>query len=824
MRIAAAGIPSTYKITRSLRFDVGASAILSRTYGSASGTTDARRKATFSMWVKRGSIGTYNGIFGLNYSGSGASQSVLYLAFLSNSKLEVGNQVSNSNAFTLTTTQVFRDTTAWMHIVLQIDTTQATSSDRLKIWINGSQVTAFDTATYPSLNYDTLLGLASNNRIGSTDGGGSPYLPFDGYLANFYYCDGQTKIASDFGKSDTSTGVWAPKAYNGLYGSHGFFLDFADNSAATSSTLGKDRSGNGNDWTPVNISVALGAGNDSVTDSPSTYGDGKNGRGNYCTLNPLAKSSNATVTNGGLEVSIVGAAGAGDAIASTISVGSGKWYCEVTPTSNTGGGVLRIGAYATGTLPFYGTYVWGSPGYYSYGYDYRGDTGNKTNNNSGSAYGSTYTTNDVIGIAIDCDSGKIWFSKNGTWQNSGDPAAGTGEAFSGLTGFINVGVANGNNGGTTVYAVNFGQQSHDATNVFKYAPPTGFKAICTANLPTPSIRTPNTAFDVALYTGNGSTQSITSLGFQPDLVWIKNRTGTATDHAIYDAVRGVQKQVESNQSTGETTETTGLTAFGSTGFTVGALAQVNTNTSTYVAWTWKANGAGSSNTSGTITTTASVNASAGISVLKYTGTGANGTIGHGLGVAPNMVIVRRTDNGNGWIVYHANQNASPASGYLRLNTTDLFTSSSTMWNSTTPTSSVISLGSNSETNGNTFAHLAITFAEVSGFSRFGSYTGNASTDGPFVWCGFRPKFVLIKNASAATNWEIMDSSRDVANPALTELYPNASSAENASTSDEIDFLSNGFKIRSSNSIHNANGNTMVFAAFAESPFKTSRAR
>jgi hypothetical protein len=354
---------------------------------------------------------------------------------------------------------------------------------------------------------------------------------------------------------------------------------------------------------------------------------------------------------------------------------------------------------------------------------------------------------------------------------------------------------------TVTCRANFGQRA------FSYTPPTGFKALNTANLSVPTIKKPSLYMDATLRTGTGATASVSSLGFQPDLVWIKSRSA-ATDHGLYDSVRGVQKQIESNTTTGETTETTGLTAFNSNGYTVGSLAQLNTNTATYVDWAWKEG------------------ITPGFDIVTYTGNGTNRTISHSLGAIPKFMTVKRLDTGNGWPSYHVNQNASPASGYMYLNSTAGFAAASTMWNSTAPTSSVFSVGTNSETNGNTFSFVAYLWAEIDGYSKFSSYTGNASADGPFVWCGFRPRWIMIKDATAANlDWRIYDTVRETFNEMGGGLEAGDAAAENYATSVRaIDVLSNGFKIRVSASGLNGSGVTFVFAAFAEAPFKYARAR
>jgi hypothetical protein len=333
-----------------------------------------------------------------------------------------------------------------------------------------------------------------------------------------------------------------------------------------------------------------------------------------------------------------------------------------------------------------------------------------------------------------------------------------------------------------------------------------------------------------LYTGTGASLTVAntvgSTSFQPDWVWAKSRSA-ATDHALYDSVRGVQKQIESNSTGAETTETTGLTAFGSTGFTVGALAQMNTSAATYVAWQWKAGTTSASNTNGSITSTVSVGATQGFSVVTYTGNGTAGaTVGHGLGVAPNMIILkpRLASADDNWKVYHSSIGPT---GALFLNVTSGTSTSNVYWNNTAPTSSVFTVSSSASvnyTNQSTITYVAYCFAAVAGYSAFGSYTGNGATDGPFVYTGFRPRFILVKSSSGAFDWHITDTSRSTYNQADTVLFPNSSAAESSGGGYYYDLLSNGFKCRNLGSATNGSGAIYIFAAFAESPFRNALAR
>ena len=782
-----ASVSGGYQISRSLRFNSADSAYLNRTPA----TTTNQKTWTFSAWIKRSKLSTNQRIF---QAREGTTGNQFFLRFSSDNTIYI---TGSSGAFELQTTQLFRDPSAWYHIVFACDTTQATSSNRFKLYINGLQVTAFGTATYPSQNLDTTINSTWPHGLGAENSGPSEF--YDGYMTEVNFIDGQALTPSSFGETNAQTGVWQPTGYGGTYGTNGFKLNFSDNSNTTAATLGADSSGNGNNWTPNNFSVTAGSGNDSMVDSPTSYGvdTGAGGevRGNYATLNPLNMSSAITLANGNLQ--LVSQSAAGIVKASIAIPSTGKWYWEVTYVSG-----LAAAGIATLDTPTSTSYL----GVASTTWSYLSTNGKKYNNAVETTYGATWSTaNDVCGVAFDSDAGTITFYKNGTTQ---------GTAFTGLTAGNYI-PALGQDSGQSVY-INFGQRA------FAYTAPSGFKALCTQNLPTPTIGATSATlagkyFNPVLYTGTGSSLSITGVGFQPDWTWIKGRSG-ATDHGLYDAVRGVQKQIESNTTTAETTETTGITAFGSDGFTTGALAQLNTSSATYVAWNWKANGTGVSNTSGSITSSVSANTTSGFSVVTYTGSGVAGTIGHGLGVAPSMIIVKSRSATGAWPVYHTSiGNGSN----LVLNTTAASASSATIWNATSPTSSVFSVGINTDSNTVTVTYVAYCFAPIAGYSAFGSYTGNGSADGPFVFTGFRPAYILIKSSSNVSDWIIFDVVRNTYNVVGYEIYPNSSAAE-AFYSD-LDILSNGFKHRQSGS-PNSSGATYIYMAFASNPFKYSLAR
>ena len=324
------------------------------------------------------------------------------------------------------------------------------------------------------------------------------------------------------------------------------------------------------------------------------------------------------------------------------------------------------------------------------------------------------------------------------------------------------------------------------------------------------------------YTGTGATlavsNAVNSVSFQPDFVWMKGRSG-ATDHALYDSVRGTTLDLVSNSTAAETTQTTGLTTFGAAGFTVGALAKVNTSAATYIGWNWKAGGTAVSNTAGTITSSVSANTTAGFSVVTYTGTGVNATVGHGLGVAPSMVIVKRRNSTGNWPVQHTSVSAS---NVLFLDLTNAQTASTT-FQQIYPTASIFYIdGGNANVGASGGTYVAYCWAPVAGYSAFGSYTGNGSADGPFIYTGFRPRWIMVKSSSGVENWYIYDTARDTYNYASLGLLPNLSNAE--TNYGQIDILSNGFKMRGTGSSWNGSGSTYIYAAFAESAFKFSNAR
>ena len=322
-------------------------------------------------------------------------------------------------------------------------------------------------------------------------------------------------------------------------------------------------------------------------------------------------------------------------------------------------------------------------------------------------------------------------------------------------------------------------------------------------------------FNTKLYTGTNATQSITGVGFQPDFTWFKRRDSSA-QHSLFDSVRGVTKQLASNLTNADTTITDALSSFDSDGFTLGVDSgnYINFNGATYASWNWLASNTTASNTDGSITSTVSANTTSGFSIVSYTGTGANATVGHGLSSAPKMVIVKDRDNGTyAWHVYHVGIGATKT---IYLNLTNTPDTNSIYWNNTAPTSSVFSVGTSVTTTNSGDNFIAYCFAEKKGFSKFGSYTGNGSADGTFVYTGFKPAFVIIKQSNDARDWIMVDNKRNTFNVVNNRLFPNSSDAQNTSV-DALDFTAQGFKIRNTNTTVNVSGGTYIYMAFAESP-------
>jgi len=615
--------------------------------------------------------------------------------------------------------------------------------------------------------------------------------------------------ATGFDVTGTATSI---NASGGTY----IYMAFADTREAA---FWKDVSGQGNHWQPNNLDYR-----DSLIDSPAN---------NFATFNALEPQANVyTFSEGNLKA--VAPVSGYPYVLGTMYVASGKWYGEFLLNSSNGYELIGIE-----TSPFYGSKLIGQG---ADGWGYATWNGTVYNNNSGTAYGNTYTTGDIIGVAMDLENNYLYFSKNGVWQNSGNPASGAsgtgGINISSISGTaVSMGVSNNDNSNSSTFTANFGQDSTlsgarpaggnvDANNIGDFAYPVpsgGYLALCSANLPTPTIIDGSEHFNTVLWSAQSpyGDISISGVNFQPDFVWVKSRP-QAYGHTLFDSVRGVAKTLYSDSTSVETANSAYgyLSSFDADGFTGSAGSSDNSYFNyignSYVAWNWKAGGTSVSNTDGTITSQVSANTDAGFSVVSWVHSSTTSTIGHGLTTAPNLIILKSRTTAYNWDV------GSDAIGWgnrMNLNSTAAAYSPA-FWNSTAPTSSVFTYEGTGATNGDNM--IAYCFANTEGYLKAGSYTGNGSTDGPFIYTGFRPAWVMIKNSSGTGGWEIHDNKRLGYNPADETLDANTSAAE--ATGNDLDILSNGFKVRNIYGTSNTNGNTYIYLAFAENPFKYANAR
>jgi len=763
-------------IASSTRFITGNTDNLSKTLS----TPTDNKKWTYSVWLKRGALGAYetflNAYTGVSNDGA--------IRFDSSDRIEAYDY-TGSYAYQKVTTAVFRDPAAWIHVVFAVDTTQ-TGNNCQRLYVNGAEVTSWSTNTTSCSSGNTRINSAIAHTIGIF--GGAAYN-FDGYLSDAYFVDGQALTPSSFGEYDTS-GYWRPKTYSGTYGTNGFHLPLMGTSTAAS--VGTDTSGNGNYWTVNNIATT-----DFVSDSPT------NG---FPTMNPINAPSSITFANGNLALS--DASDTNVVTTGTTGINSGKWYYEAHVTTlSVGSKRPQIGWASTkkdGTLTsntYLGDeYSWASDDNYWF-------NGAQTLNSI------DFSQGDLLMFALDTGTGNMWFGKNGTW-NEGDPAAGTGSPGGATTSPTLVPLyRQANNAGAVTITYNFGQSvsptstatvlpyRSSAGGYFQYAPPTDFKALSTANLPAPTVTIPKNYFDAVTYTGSGTATSTWSgfVAFQPDIVWLKDRT-SANAHGIFASSTATYPAWASNASTAEGGGFgTALTGFLSNGFSLGASTTVNTSGDNYISWMWKES------------------PTAGMDIVTYTGDNtSNRTISHSLGKSPDFAIVKRRDSATTGDPYVWHNKLTGAAYFLKLDTTAAQSNTTPPWGTGGWTSSTFMVSNGTENiNVSGGTYVAYLFASTTGFSAFGTYTGNAAADGPFVYTGFKPRFVMIKSSTATDAWLIYDTARNTYNVAGTELVPNTAAAD--ATISGIDFLSNGFKLRTITTTPNA-AQTYVYAAFAEIPF------
>ena len=820
-----------------------------------------RKTYTFSAWIKRTLEGSTNPIFNRYTANNEAGFLGLY--FNTDNLL----YFTGWSTIYFKGTKILRDGNGWYHIVLAVDTTQASANDRVKIYINGEQETA---ATYnaPTQNADLVINESgAEHRIGNYSTN-----KFDGYMAEVHFVDGQQLAPTDFGYTEFQTNVWRPKRYQGTWGTNGFYLDFRDGTSAT--TLGHDRSGNGNNLSSNNFSVTADHDGDSFNITPTQ-------------LTPSATFDSDGQSNDHIRMANLRASADNSShrpYKCNFYLNSGKWYAEFKLTSYSA---------KSGSTPYVGVcpaqhqkVQWlGSGSGGQKGTAMNANGVNYRDGNTFSGGGVSYGSNDVISVAIDLDqtTPKIWWAKNGTYINSGNPATNTNGAD-----MIESDLANNfHTIGCTLYAttgyfdVNFGHRP------FTYSVPSGFKSPSepnsgivsgiTTGITSPRRRhvpfnkpfeecnkkiiRPQKHFDILTWTGNGSTgQNITGLEFTPDLIWTK-KYSDGESWGVFDSLRGPNKRLYLNDAITEQTETT-MSAFNEGGFRVEGSGggSTNDNGQSYVGYCWKAGGhsgnfnidgiayaslADASAATGVNFTNSdtgivtvnkiSANRKAGFSIVNYTGSGASGKFPTGLDQDPDWIIVKGINNNSGsWQTWHSSfgtgyGGANMNRVYMNTNSSEDYSTNNTYYPDHNYASMVNMRTGDHFFNSASYNYTAYVWHKVPGYSHFGVYDGNelSGNQGPVINCGFRPAFVLIKRTDnsgpgSANSWEVRDNKRNPHNPRRNRLMPDSNSAQitEAATSD-VDFYSYGFKIYhtgyGSNTTSNSATVSYLYCAFAEQP-------
>jgi hypothetical protein len=787
-----------YKINQSCRFNDDDSAYL--TWLPAGAEAD-RKRWIWSSWIKRCNLPSGNvcNIFSVD-QGSGYFRAFYRGTNLNEIRLQEYNGSSTRWMAATATNSMFRDPTSWHHVLISYDSTQVSSDDRIKLYINGFDNYGLTINTPVSLNLESYVGTADGHYIGRNDAGADE---FDGYMAEPTLVmqksiqNGDYAI-TDFGQS--KSGIWIPKRYTGIYGTNGFHLDFAN-----SGDLGNDVSGNNNDFTPSGLTA-----DDQVLDSPTN---------NWCTWNGVAHVGNGTLREGNTFWSC-GTPDTGGVLGTMTLPKTGKWYWEIIQ----GAGGCRTEYGVCTEEAFDGSYA--APLSQSGGWGVRIRTGDvhiyKNNNASLGDIGFTYAQFEVLQVAYDADTGKMWFgSDDDDWD--GDPEAGTGNiiTISDLTLDYFPFVSNYSTGDNSSMITNFGQLG------FAHTPPTGFKALNSNNLPNPTIKDSSKGFETVTWDGDDvDGRDISGINFDVSagaLIWLKCRSH-AYSHMLYDTLRGVGNDKELNSDNtniegGGDTENQGyLSTFNSDGFRVsdGAVSNlyVNDTGKTYVAWCFR------------------MGVKYGFDIIADEGTGIAHAINHNIGGVPELIIRRKLNPSGNWAVYHyhALNKIDPETDRGILETSAAWADSDVYWNDTKPTTTQFTVGTYTATNEDTKNFITYLWRSIPQFSKVFSYIGNGNANGPFVYCGFRPRYLLIKGADIAGAWTLIDTARDIYNEATTILGADSTTIESGfgTANRKLDLLSNGFKIRYTTAGGltdlNTNGKLYVGIAIAEQPGKYSNAR
>ena len=788
------------EIERSLRFDKANSGHLSKTFSSAGN----RKVWTWSAWIRRaGNYGSSNTMF---HAYDGSSSNRAQISFDTGNRLIVHQGGGGGSKGQTRTDRRFRDSN-WYHIVCVANFADSTAADRVKMYVNGELQTKTIQVAFTDEN-----GLINSNLEHEIGGLDSTSNNFDGYMAEINFIDGQNLDPSYFGYTDFQTGKWRPKRYEGTYGQNGFHLEFKDNSAATTTTIGKDTSGNQHNFAPDNIAVSGWENNDSFIDTPTNTFP-------IISLNTIYRvyNSSSDVYNGGMKYNCHYDNQGSVRAALTIPT-SGKWYWEVrllTSNSNATFGICPSN-YSMDENPLSSSVVFpGAISYAAYSQYFRNGT------NTGGVGG--WGTSDTVALALDMDEKKITFYKNNSAQIT----------LALLSGYENIPyfpmLTGGTNGGTVNLGINFG-----ANESWTYTPPAGFKSLCTRNLPTtsPSVYNPKKHFDTVTYTGDNTEYRKIPLDFKADLLWFKRRDATGA-HVLSDTVTGITKHLTPNENSAQTTpgypyvssvQDDGIILRGS------ASSGGNVSGRSMVVWCWKAGGAAVTNNEGTASGSVSANPEAGFSIVSYTGSGGHVTRGHGLGKKPELIIMKKTGETGHWFI-NLDDSVIPDAGYdrnyVRLNTTGgVEGPNGNIAPSTAPdgsapaTDTIYSLGGDMNESGKPYVNYLWT--SIPGYSKVGAFRGNgAAPNGSYVHTGFKVGWLLLRKVSGTADGYVLDQKRSPINEVLISVKPNSDAAE-TTDSNFVDFLSNGFKMKTTGGA--VNSGTIVYLAIADTsgntPFDT----
>jgi hypothetical protein len=798
----------SYAVDNSCRFNDADSAKMTRAWGAA-GTEETW---SLSFWAKQTATGyaAYTYTFFTAYSSSSVR---CHITLTSTQKIQF-NDVNSGDQANLVWTPVYADCSAWGHYLFVFDTTEGTDTNRVKFFFNGVQVTALDgTPNWPDEDYVGVFNSNVSHIIGESGRGGGDSQYIQGYLSEVVFIDGVAHTPSSFGETNDD-GIWVPKNVSGLtFGTKGYYLDFKV-APGTGNGAGNDVSGNNNDFTDSGL-----ASNDQVADSPTN---------NWCTLNAVWKemgdssgtySAGQTYRNGNLDFTATASSpNRGDMVSTMGMLANGTagaiYYAELT--------IGAINAISSGgpAAGITNLFTDGGPGGVRTGGDIEwasdGTASGLTSPWLANTSLASYTTGDVLGFIVDCENNVLWVTKDGTYQTGNDSGIGSdAEVEAGDTSARNANLISGDEyhffsranttSGNWLGSWNFGQHAWNTE------PPSNARALNETNLATDrnwAITKGSDYFSATLYEGTAAQLDV-DVGFDVTacLTVIKNRD-QADSWVGVDTVRGATKELNFDSGNAESTVAEGVKAFGTVANNIrlGDDANgYNAGSESHVMYTWKEG------------------VTPGFDILTYTGNGSNRTISHGLSAVPNFIVCKQRSDSNNWAVYHSGVASDPATDYLLIDGTNAAADDATLWQDTAPTSSVFSLGTAGFHNTDTKTYVAYLWADVPGFQKHGHYLGNGNVDGPFIYCGFRPASVVVKNVTQANHWTVQDTSRDPANAATKQTNWNSNVGEN--TGDVLDILSNGFKIRSiAGTQYNTAGNRYIFSAWAENPFPRSKAR